>query len=356
MNLDLILNSIEAAYEEVVFEALDRVNNLAKPPKSLGELENIAIKLSGITGKIKNNINKKVVIIFSSDNGVVDEGVAATPQHVTLSQTINFIKGKTGVAALAKENDTELKVIDIGINSDVIIDGVIDKKIRKGTNNIAKGPAMGREECLEAIKIGFEAVSKCKEEGVDILGIGEMGIGNTSTSSAVLMAITGVTAEEAVGMGAGLTKEAFQRKKDVINKALEINSPNKNDIIDILSKVGGFDIAAMVGSYIGAAYYRIPIVIDGFISVVAALSAFKLNKNTRDYMIASHFSREKGYKIAMDKLSLTPILNLNMALGEGSGCPIAFSVIGFSCAMMNNMATFNEAEIDSSYLESELLV
>lgn len=356
MDLDKILNLIEPAYENSLKAAMNRVNDLAKPPKSLGELENIAVKLAGITGKVNNSIDKKAVIIFSADNGVVEEGIASTPQYVTLSQTINFVKGKTGVAALAKENNTVLKVIDVGINSDYKIDGVIDKKIRKGTNNIRFGQAMCRKECLKAIEIGFESVRTCYNEGFSIIGVGEMGIGNTTTSSAVLMAITGVSAEEAVGMGAGLSMEGFQRKKKVINEALEINAPNKEDIIDIVSKVGGFDIGAMIGAYIGAAYYRIPIVIDGFISVVAALGASMLNENIRDFLIASHCSRERGYKIAIEKLNLKPMLNLDMALGEGSGCPIAFSVVGFACAMMNNMATFKEAEIDSSYLVKNILV
>lgn len=352
MNLKKIIDGIEDVDKEVIEKALNRVNDLAKPPKSLGELENIAVKFAGITGKVKNTIDKKAIIIFSADNGIVEEGVASTPQIVTLIQSINFIKGKTGVAALAKENGTELKVIDVGINSEKTIKGIINKKIRKGTFNIAKGPAMSKEECLKAIIIGIEAVKECKDQGFDIVGVGEMGIGNTSTSSAVIMSLLDISAEDGVGMGAGLTLEGFNRKKAVIERAIKLNKPNKDDVIDVLSKVGGFDIAAMVGAYLGAAYYKIPIVIDGFISVVAALAAYQLNNKVRDYMFPSHLSREKGYKLAMDKLALEPMMNLNMALGEGSGCPIAFSIISFALAMMNNMATFKEAEINDDYLEN----
>ena len=189
------------------------------------------------------------------------------------------------------------------------------------------------------------------ENGYDILGIGEMGIGNTTTSSSVLVSLTGCEIEEAVGKGAGITKEAFEKKKWVVSKAIKINSPNKNDIIDVLSNVGGFDIAGMTGVFLGAAYYKIPVVIDGFISAVAALSAIKLNPLVKEYLIASHYSKEIGYKIAMKEIGLEPMLNLDMRLGEGSGCPIAFSIVEFSCAMMNNMATFDEAGINDDYLD-----
>ncbi|MGL5614947.1 MAG: nicotinate-nucleotide--dimethylbenzimidazole phosphoribosyltransferase [Sarcina sp.] len=351
MNLDIFINGIEDINKEIKIKAEERVDNLAKPPKSLGELENIAVKIAAITGRVKNNINKKAVIIFSADNGVVEEGVASTPQIVTLTQTINFTKGKTGVAVFAKATGTDMKVYDLGINSDIIIENVKNKKIAKGTKNIAKGPAMTRKQCIEAIEIGIEAVKECKDENYDLIGLGEMGIGNTSTSSAVLMALTGVSADEAVGFGAGLTIEAFNHKKEVIKRALEINKIDNSDIIDILAKLGGFDIAAMVGAYIGAAYYKIPIVIDGFITVVAALAAIRLNGKIKDYIFPSHCSRENGYNIAIEELGLTAILNLNMALGEGSGAVIAFGIIESALAMMNNMATFKEAEINSSYLD-----
>lgn len=351
MNLDIFINGIEDINKEIKIKAEERVDNLAKPPKSLGELENIAIKIAAITGQIKNNINKKAVIIFSADNGIVEEGVASTPQIVTLAQTINFTRGKTGVAVFAKANGTDIKVYDLGINSDVIIENVKNRKIAKGTKNIAKGPAMTREQCIKAIEIGIEAVKECKDENYDLIALGEMGIGNTSTSSAVLMALTGVSAEMAVGFGAGLTIEAFNHKKEVINRALKVNKIDSSDVVDILAKLGGFDIAAMVGAYIGAAYYKIPIVIDGFISVVAALAATRLNEKIKNYLFPSHCSRETGYNIAIEELGLRAILNLNMALGEGSGAVIAFGIIESALAMMNNMATFKEAEINSSYLD-----
>lgn len=345
------INNIEKVDEITIETAKKRVDSLAKPLGSLGKLEEIAVRLSGITGKINNRIDKKCIIILSSDNGVVEEGVASCPQYVTLAQTINFSKGLTGVAVLAKENNTDLVVVDIGVNCNGEIPGAINKKIRKGTYNIAKGPAMSYEEAMKAIYIGIDLAKDAKEKGYDIVGVGEMGIGNTTTSSAVIASLINCEIDDVVGKGAGLTDEAFINKKKVIKKAIEINSPNKKDPIDVISKVGGFDLAGMVGVFLGAAYYKLPVVIDGFISAVAALVATKLCSYVKDYLISSHLSKEIGYNIAMKDMGLEPMLNLDMRLGEGSGCPIAFSVVSYACAMMNNMATFDEAEINPSYLD-----
>lgn len=346
-----IINNIEGRNDKSIESAKERVDSLAKPLGSLGKLEEIAIKLAGITGEINNEINKKCVIILSSDNGVVEEGVASAPQYVTLAQSINFSRGKTGVAVLAKANNTDLIVVDIGINSDIEVPGAINRKIRKGTSNIAKGPAMSIEECLKAIYIGIDTVKMAVEKGYEIIGVGEMGIGNTTTSSAVLKSLIGCSVDEVVGKGAGLTEEAFNKKKEVVRKALEINNPDSKDPIDIVAKVGGFDIAGMIGVFLGASYYKIPVVIDGFISAVAALCATRLSPFVIDYLIPSHLSKEIGYNLAIKEMNLEPMLNLDMRLGEGSGCPIAFSIVSSACEMMNNMATFQEAEIDPSYLE-----
>ena len=349
--LNNIINKIEDVNKEIIIQADKRMTSLAKPLKSLGKLEEIAIKLSGITGKVKNKLTKKMVIIMCADNGVIEEGVSSAPQSVTLAQTINFTKGSTGVAVLAKANNTELMVVDVGINCDFSHPDVISKKIRKSTYNIAKEAAMSHDEAAYAMLIGIECVKNAKDLGYEILGVGEMGIGNTSTSSAVLSILTTIEIEAVVGRGGGITDEAFEKKKKVIKKAIEINNPIKGDPIEVVSKVGGFDIAAMAGVFLGAAYYKIPVVIDGFISVVAALIAFRLNPKTRDYMFTSHGSRELGFKVAMKELDLSPILDLDMALGEGSGCPLAFSIINSACEVMNNMATFEEAEINDSYLD-----
>ncbi|MBP3915331.1 nicotinate-nucleotide--dimethylbenzimidazole phosphoribosyltransferase [Clostridium sp.] len=349
--LKYIIDNITGLNKQAMEEAKIRVDSLVKPLGSLGKLEDIAIKFAGITGKIKNSINKKCIIIMSSDNGVVEEGVASAPQSVTLVQTINFSRGLTGVSVLAKENNCDLKVVDIGVNTDKKIPGAIDRKIRKGTYNIIRGQAMSYDECIKAINIGIEMARQASEEGYSILGVGEMGIGNTTTSSSVLVSLTGCSIEEAVGKGAGITKDAFEKKKWVVSEAIRINEPNDNDPLDVVAKVGGFDIAGMIGVFLGAAYYKIPVVIDGFISSVAALAAVRINPVVREYLIPSHCSKEIGYNIAMRELNLEPMVNLDMRLGEGSGCPIAFSIVEFSLAMMNNMATFDEAEINDDYLD-----
>lgn len=349
--MESIINGIKPLNILAISNAKKRVDSLAKPLGSLGTLEDIVVKLAGITGELYNSIDRKCVIIMSSDNGVVEEGVASAPQYVTLEQTKNFIKGKTGVAALSKTNDTKLMVIDVGINSNEKLDGVIDRKISRGTKNIFIEPAMTYDEAVKAINIGIEAASMAKNDNYDIIGVGEMGIGNTTTSAAVLMALIGCDVEDVVGKGAGITKDAFEKKKLVVKTAVENNNININDPIDIVAKVGGYDIAAMAGVFLGAAYYRIPVVIDGFISAVAALIATRINYLVKDFCIPSHKSEEIGYNIAIKELGLNPMLSLGMRLGEGSGCPIAFSIIEFAIAMMNNMATFEEGNIDDQYLD-----
>lgn len=331
---------------EAMKEAKLRLDRLIKPVGSLGTLEEIAIKFAGITGRVNNKINKKGIIIFSSDNGVCEEGVASAPQTVTAMQTINFLRGITGIGVLARVNNCDLKVIDIGIKEDINYPGLIIKKIRKGTSNMAKGEAMTRDEAERAINIGIDMVRKCKEEGYDIIGTGEMGIGNTTSSSSVLIALTGCSIDEAVGRGAGLHDDEFSHKKKVINRILEVNNPKSEDPLDILHKVGGFDIAGMVGLYLGAKEYKMPIVIDGFISSVAALLAYRIDNEVRDYMFPSHISSELGYNLTMKELGLNPILNLSMRLGEGSGCPFAMHIIENSLAIINEMGTFEEGNVD----------
>ncbi|GKU26753.1 nicotinate-nucleotide--dimethylbenzimidazole phosphoribosyltransferase [Clostridium folliculivorans] len=346
MQESCLLEGIKPLYEKSMIEAKERMDNLVKPIGSLGKLEKMAIKLSGITGELYNHITKKAVIIMCSDNGVCEEGVASAPQIVTATQTVNFIKGVTGVGVLARHNNCDLKVVDIGVNEEIKHSELINRKIRKGTSNIAKGEAMTREEALTAIRVGIDLVLTLKKEGYNLIGTGEMGIGNTTSSSSILIALTGCSIEEAVGRGAGLIDEAFEKKKKVIKKVLEVNTPNSKDPIEVLHKVGGFDIAGLVGVYLGAAKYRIPVVIDGFISAIAALIAYRINNITKDFMFPSHISMEKGYNLVLSELGLEPILDLSMRLGEGSGCPLAFNILEASTKIMNEMSTFEEGNVD----------
>ena len=334
--------------EAAMAAARERQAQLAKPPGSLGRLEDFSIQLAGITGKVHNTMDKKHLLVFSADNGVVEEGVSSAPQSVTLQQTINLTRAKTGASTLCKHFGCEITVCDVGVNADIKEEKVLNKKIAYGTNNIVQGPAMTREQAEKALSIGMELALA---SDADVIGIGEMGIGNTTTSSAVLAVLLDADVEAVTGRGGGITDDSFRKKKDVIRKAIEINAPDKNDVLDVLSKVGGFDITAMCGAFIGAAMARKPVVIDGFISVVAALCAVRICPNVRHYLIPSHASYEIGYTLAMEALDLKPMLLLGMRLGEGSGCPIAFEVLSAACAIINTMATFDQAGIDDGYLD-----
>jgi len=331
--------------------AQERLDSLIKPPGSLGELEAIAVKLAGISGKLYGDISKRCVIIFASDNGVVEEGISSAPQVVTQMQTLNFTKGITGVAVLAKQFNSDLIVVDVGVNADIENTAIKNKKIRKGTWNIAKQPAMTRDEAVQAILVGIETAIDAVNNGYKLIGIGEMGIGNTTTSAAILCALTNLPSKQIAGKGAGLSEESYRNKINVIQEALERNKPDPSDPIDVISKVGGFDIAAMAGAYIGAAYMKVPVVIDGFISIVAALCAAKLNPLVKEYMIASHASFEQGYKVAAEALGVAPYLHFGMRLGEGSGCPLMFGMMDAACVIIKDMGTFEQGNIDDEYLE-----
>ncbi len=332
-------------------KARQRQAELAKPPGSLGKLEDYSIRLAGITGKVKNSIEKCRVIVLAADNGVTAEGVSSAPTSVTLSQVINMTRHITGMSSLAFYFGNEVVVADLGIDTDRKIPGVLDRKIRRSTGNIAKERAMTRQQVLDAISVGLDLAADAAKDGVNAVGVGEMGIGNTTTSAAVLSALTGATPESVTGRGGGLTDQAFAVKKQVITQALALHHPDREDVVDVLSAVGGLDLAAMTGVFLGCALQRIPAVVDGFISIVAALCACRLNPNVKDYLFLSHASYEIGYRLAAEELGLEPCLLLDMRLGEGSGCPIAFQILKAACAVMNGMGTFAEAAIQDDYLE-----
>lgn len=382
------INRIEAPDAAAMDAALSRQASLAKPPGSLGGLEDISVRMAGITGNLFNEINRSCVAVFCADNGVAEEGVSSAPQSVTMAQTVNFARRLTGVGALAESFGSDLLIVDMGVKHPIPAElydkvplwntrRIIDRKSRLGTDNIAKGPAMSREEALRCIEVGIEMADAVKNAGYDILGIGEMGIGNTTTSAAVLSAVTGEDSDATCGKGGGINDKSFARKKEIVDEVsadwrakggvLAVfrgtcsgtgNDPAAaydglaiDSMIDVLARMGGFDICAMTGAFIGAAANKIPVVIDGYISVVAALAAYVMAPKSVGYMFASHKSWEKGYELAVEALGLKPFLELGMRLGEGSGCPIAFQVIKGACDVMRNMATFEEAEINDDYLD-----
>ena len=348
IELDSLLEKIKAPDQAAMDAARAYQATLAKPPESLGRLEALSIQLAGITGKIHNRMERTHLLVFAADNGVVEEGVSSAPQSVTLQQTINLTRAKTGASTLCRHFGVGITVCDVGVNAEIHDKAVLNRKIAYGTNNIAKMPAMTREQAITAILTGAGVAIHTE---ADALGVGEMGIGNTTTSAAVLSALLDVPPEQVTGRGGGITDEAFQRKKEVIRRAIETNRPDKTDVIDVLSKVGGLDIAAMCGAFLGAAATRRPVVIDGFISAVAALCAVRLKPEARHYLVPSHASFEIGYTLAMQAMDLQPMLLLGMRLGEGSGCPLAFQVLDAACAIINEMATFQQAGIDDGYLE-----
>ena len=337
---------------QVMAAARQRQNELLKPAGSLGELEELSIQIAGITGKVKNKISKKIHFLFGSDHGIYDEGVSASPQYFTKILMQLYASGNGGaINELCKNSSVELKIFDLGVKNLSEFPSVDSnhKFMNDGTRNFLRERAMDRETAERVINFGIDLVKEAKGENFNIIGAGEVGMGNTSPAAACIMAALGSRDENLVGRGGGLTDEAFAKKKKVIISALNHHSLNKNDALEILSCVGGLDIAAMTGIFLGAAAYRVPVVVDGVISIAAALLAYKISPLSRDFMIASHKSLEPAYSAAAEELKLKPFLNLNMRLGEGSGCPLAMQIIDDALAIMNGMKTFNEINLESEY-------
>lgn len=342
--LQKTLNSIKEADKNYKNEAKERLDNLIKPKESLGKLEDICIQLAGIYKSKYFDTSKKAIIACAGDHGVYEEGVAPNPQETTKIQIPNFPKGITGVGALANFANAKVVAIDVGVKCDEKLEGVLDYKIRKGTSNMTKGPAMSREEAVKSLEVGIEVSQNLIKDGYTVLGIGEMGIANTTPSSAIVSVFGDFDPLEVTGIGAGLSSDRVIKKADVIRKSIQLNNPNKNDALDVLSKVGGFEIGAMAGVILGASANNTPVVLDGFISYAAALIAYNLNPITKDYMIASHFSAEPGSQRAFKLLDLNPMLYMDMRLGEGSGAALTFNIIEAANFTYKNMITFEEAE------------
>lgn len=345
------ISKITPLDSQAMSDAKKYQESLAMPPGSMGELLEIGARISGITAKLHNSFSKKRIIVLCADNGVVEEGVSSAPQTVTSSQAVNMTKYLTGMSVLAHHFGNEVQVVDVGIKTEYECPKILNKNIRKGTNSFLRGPAMERAEAVRAICTGIELAQKAKKEDVHVVGVGEMGIGNTTTSTAVLSVLQKISPSQITGRGGCITDSMLAHKKEVIEKGIALNNPRAGDVIDVLCKVGGLDIAAMCGVFLGCAAEKLPVVIDGYISVVAALCAAKLCPLSKNYFFPSHCSEEAGYKIAVSELGLSPYLNLRMRLGEGSGCPIAFEVMDCACVIMNDMATFEKAKINDEYLD-----
>ncbi len=344
------LDKIEPADKNTMEKTREKWDGLVKPIGSLGLMEEMTIKISGMTGNTTNKIDRKAIVVMCSDNGVMEEGVSSAPQAFTRLLAEGMVKGITGVAAMAKHTGTEIVTVDMGINGDLRIPGIVDKKIAYGTKNLAVGSAMTYLEAIQAIEVGIEIGDNLYAEGYDIIGTGELGMGNTTTSAAIISVLGELDVEVTCGKGAGLTEDQYLHKMNVIKKGISVNKPDKDNPVDVLSKVGGFDIGGMCGLFLSAAKNRKPVVMDGFISSAAALCAIKLNPNVKDYIIPSHLSQEAGSAAMMEVLGMSPMLTMKMRLGEGSGCALAFQILQTSLYTLENMGTFKEASINSKVL------
>ncbi len=337
------INGLDCALME---KAQNRLDNLTKPLGSLGRLEEIAKHIVGITGKENPELTNKVIFTFAGDHGVTDEGVSAFPKAVTEQMVYNFLRGGAGINVLAKHVGARVVVADLGVAQDLKMkSGLRINKINYGTKNMAKGPAMSRQEAVKSIEAGIAIFQAELERGIDIVGTGEMGIGNTTASSAITAVFTGKSIDEITGKGTGIDDKVLLNKIAVIKKAIAVNKPKKDDPIDVLSKVGGFEIGGLVGVILAAAANRIPVVIDGFISGAAALIAFHLEPKVKNYLIASHSSAERGHKIILDHIGLKPILDLNLRLGEGTGAALGINIVDASVKILTQMATFKNAKV-----------
>ncbi|MDR3231351.1 MAG: nicotinate-nucleotide--dimethylbenzimidazole phosphoribosyltransferase [Synergistaceae bacterium] len=348
-----IIDAIHPTDPVVMREAAAYQDRLLKPAGSLGQLEAIAVQIAGITGRLHNRTERKIHFLFGSDHGIYDEGVSGSPQHFTRMLMEFYARDAgCGINVLCRQAGVDLKLVDMGVK-DLAPHPAIDARYRlmpNGTENFARRRAMPRETATEAVKAGFELVGEAKEQGFQIVGTGEVGMGNTTPAAACIMASLGIDDPElAVGRGGGLTDEAFENKKRVIAAALKRHGPDPDDPLDVLSCVGGLDIAGMTGVFLGAAQHRLPVVIDGVISIAAALLACKIAPPAQDFMIASHLSKEPGSGIAAERLKLVPLLNLGLRLGEGSGCPIAMQIVDDALAVMNSMCTFDGVSLESEY-------
>ena len=344
--LTKLLETIRPLDENAMESARLHWDAIAKPLHSLGRLEDMIVQLAGICENPVPAPRKKAVLIFCADNGIVAEGVTQTTQDVTAAVTQNFAKGIASVNALSRICGTEVFPVDIGVAQALDCPGVLNRKVAFGTQNFAHGPAMRRDEAEQAVCTGIDLVQEKAAEGYNLIVTGEMGIGNTTTSSAVFSVLQGLPPEQVTGRGAGLSDAGLQHKIQVISRAVAALQPDPGDVLDVLSKVGGFDVCGMMGAFLGGAICRVPVLVDGFISAVAANCAVRLCPACRDYIFASHCSKEPAGKMALDALHLRAYLDWEMCLGEGTGGVIAAKLFDFALAAYDEIAGFDAVGID----------
>ncbi|MBI2487774.1 MAG: nicotinate-nucleotide--dimethylbenzimidazole phosphoribosyltransferase [Deltaproteobacteria bacterium] len=340
------IESIKPLNKEYIAYASERLDNLTKPKGSLGKLEEFARQVVAITENKKPSLDKKAVFVLAGDHGVVEEGVSAYPREVTREMVYNFLRGGAGINALARHAGADVFIVDMGVDWYFEkTEGLITRKIKAGTKNLAKEPAMTNGEAIRSIEAGIGLAKEAVERGYNFIGVGDMGIGNTTSSSAVICAFTGLNPEELVGHGTGIDNQVWKHKVEVVKKALALHNSDPNFPIDILSKVGGFEIGGIAGVILGATSKRVPVVVDGFVSTAGAVISLGLCPRVKDYIFFSHKSAEGGHGLVLQKLSVQPILDLDMRLGEGTGAVIGMFIIEAGVKAYNEMATFEEARV-----------
>jgi nicotinate-nucleotide--dimethylbenzimidazole phosphoribosyltransferase len=343
--------AIKPVKEEWYGAAQKHLDSLTKPPGSLGRLEEFARRLVAITENGKPVLDKKVIFTMAGDHGIVAEGVSAYPKEVTPQMVFNFLRGGAGINVLARHAGSEIVVVDMGVDHDFgEVEGLMNMKVMRGTGNFAKGPAMTEQEAVKCIDSGIELVNGYSKKGYKIVGTGDMGIGNTTPSSAIAAVLTGIPVSEVTGKGTGISDEALLRKVRVIEDAIRLNRPDPKDAVDVLAKVGGAEIGGIAGVILGAAANRIPVIIDGFISTAGALVAYRLQPAVKDYMFAAHNSVEKGHRVMLEIMGLAPILDLGLRLGEGTGAALAMLMIEAGLKIYKEMATFEEAGVSDEII------
>jgi nicotinate-nucleotide--dimethylbenzimidazole phosphoribosyltransferase len=340
------IRRIEPVAQDWLERAAARQLQLTKPPGSLGELEAIANRLAAIQQTLRPEVSRRRIYVVAADHGVVAEGVSAYPREVTTQMVYNFLRGGAAINVLARQGGIEVGVVDAGVDADFgDAPGLIQAKVVRGTVNFTRGPAMTRDEAVKSVEVGIDLARTAAAEGVELLGIGEMGIGNTTAASAIAATLTGSAPEAVTGHGAGVDDAGFRRKIAAVERALEINKPDRTDALDVLAKVGGAEIGVMAGVALGAAAERIPIVADGFISTSAAALACVLCPNVRDYLFIGHRSQERGHNSLIEFIGQRPLLDLQMRLGEGTGAALAMDIITAAARLLSEMATFAEAGV-----------
>lgn len=335
--LSSLLQAIPSPDSAAMLSAQKHIDGLLKPPGSLGRLESLAVQLAGMPGlKGVPHVGGKAMLVMCADHGVWDEGVAVSPKVVTAIQAANMTRGTTGVCVLAAQAGAKVHVIDVGIDAD-LIPGVVNMRVARGCDNIAEGPAMSRSQAEELLLEVIRYIRELADEGVTLFGVGELGMANTTPAAAIVSVLTGSDAEDVVGIGANLPLSRVGNKVAVVRRAIAVNQPDPSDGIDVLAKVGGFDLVGMAGVMLGAASCGLPVLLDGFLSYSAALAACRIAPEIKPYLIPSHFSAEKGARTALAHLELEPYLNMGMRLGEGSGAALAMPIVEAACAMYSNM-------------------